>query len=50
MMEHIQKPEALMKDNPSVPFNFYLSLRSFVRAGHRLQFKQRNGQSWPLKN
>jgi hypothetical protein len=39
MMEYTQKPEVLLKDNPSVLFNFYLSLQSFVRAGYGLQLK-----------
>ncbi len=39
MMDFTQKREVLMKDNPSVVFHFYLSLRSFVRAAYSLQAK-----------
>jgi len=41
MMEYAQNPKVLMKDNPSVIFHLYLSLRSFVRAGYCLQFKSK---------
>ncbi len=39
IMDYAQKRKVLMKDNPSVVFHFYLSLRSFVRAGYCLQFR-----------
>ena len=41
MMEYAQNRKVLMKDNPSVIFHLYLSLRSFVRAGYCLQFKSK---------
>ncbi|WPO84029.1 hypothetical protein SD427_06780 [Chryseobacterium sp. JJR-5R] len=41
IMEYAQNRKVLMKDNPSVVFHFYLSLRSFVRAGYGLQFKSK---------
>ncbi len=41
MMEYAHNRKVLMKDNPSVIFHLYLSLRSFVRAGYCLQFKSK---------
>ncbi|KQM57974.1 hypothetical protein ASE55_19195 [Chryseobacterium sp. Leaf201] len=41
MMDYAQNRKVLMKDNPSVIFHLYLSLRSFVRAGYCLQFKSK---------
>ncbi|WP_051349303.1 hypothetical protein [Chryseobacterium gregarium] len=45
MMAYARNREVLMKDNPSVVFHFYLSLRSFVRAGYGLQSKTKK---WAL--
>lgn len=39
MMVYSQKGKVLRKENPSEVFHFYLSLRSLVRAGYRMQCK-----------
>ncbi len=41
MMVYSRKKKVLRKENPSEVFHFYLSLRSLVRAGYRLQGKAR---------
>ncbi len=41
MMVYSRKDKVLQKENPSEVFHFYLSLRSLVRAGYRLQGKAR---------